>query len=144
MKEELTFKEELETICANHLFFDKEHGKPEEFINAILSLAINRDKIIKFLDDRINYLVEYRVNANDYSNGFSSVESGDCCDECRINEEDIIKEGRAVPLRLEVGCKDPFQIKCKCHIPYRKVATAAEINLLKELKWYFEKRPDLL
>ena len=100
-----------------------------------------KEKIIKHLDQRISYLKKYRIKTNDYSNGFSSNESGPCCDKCGMDKKAVVKSGRAVAFRLLVGCLDPFQIKCKCHIPYRKVATEAELGLLKELKWYFKDKP---
>ena len=105
------------------------------------ALSSQKKQIIKHLEERIAYIKKYRLGS-DYTNGYSGIESGPCCSKCRMNKKEVIKSGRAVPLRLLIGCTDPFQIKCKCHIPYRKVAVAAELELLKQLKWYLEVRPD--
>ena len=102
-----------------------------------------RENIIKHIKQRIAYIKKYKIKG-DYTNGFSGIESGECCDKCRMDKKAVAKSGRAAALRLMVGCKDPFQIKCKCHIPFRKVAIASELALLEELLWYFEVRPDLL
>lgn len=105
---------------------------------------ISINKLIRHINKRIDYLKKYRIKANNYSNGFCGAESGPCCDKCRMDKKAVVKSGRAVALRLLVGCKDPFQIECKCHIPNRKIATQAELYLLNELKWYIQVRPDLL
>ncbi len=84
------------------------------------------------IEQRIAYIKKYRLGS-DYCNGFSSIESGECCDKCRMDKKSVLKSGRATALRMLVGCKDPFQINCKCHIPFRKVATASELALLEEL-----------
>jgi len=86
---------------------------------------------MNFIKRRINYLKEYKLK--DFQNGWSGIESGPCCEKCRVDLEEVEKSGRAVALRTLVGCKDPFQIKCKCHIPFRKVAGQAQLALLEEL-----------
>jgi len=100
-------------------------------------------KIIKFIKQRIAYIKEYKLKG-DFTNGYSGIESGLCCKKCRLDLDEVAKSGRAVALRTLVGCRDPFQIKCKCHIPFRKVAANSELVLLEELLWWLEVRPDLL
>ena len=51
---------EVEKICVQHLFFDEEHGNPEEFITAICSLAIpeiDREKIVE--DIKAEFIREF-------------------------------------------------------------------------------------
>jgi len=83
--------------------------------------------VLNLIQQRIDYITKYQLNS-DYTNGFSGIESGECCDKCKMPEDTVN------PLRVLVGCKDPFQINCKCHIPYRKVAVNTKLNLLKEIK----------
>jgi hypothetical protein len=81
----------------------------------------------EWVQKRIDYIKKYKLGS-DYTNGFSGIESGECCDKCKPPKDE------KNPLRKLCGCKDPFQINCKCHIPYRKVATNSELNMLEELK----------
>ena len=88
----------------------------------------------KIIKERIAYGKEYRLkNKDSLRNGWSSIESGPCCDKCRMDKKAVAKSGRAVALRLMVGCTNPFQSKkiCECHLPFRKVA---EESIQKELK----------
>ena len=67
---------------------------------------------IKLIKDRLAYGRKYRLkNRDSLRSGWSGIESGKCCDKCRIDEKAIIEGGRAVALRLTVGCRNPFQIK---------------------------------
>lgn len=72
-------------------------------------------------------------DARSFSSGFSGIESGPCCRKCRMPDSE------RNPLRRLVGCRDPFQINCKCHIPFRKVAKASELQLLKHLIWLLQR-----
>lgn len=103
----------------------------KSFIRQIL--AQKEKEILEEIERRLDYEKKYRLNS-DYSNGFSGLESGECCEKCRIDPEGIVKDGHAVALRLMVGCRDPFQINCKCHIPFRKVAVDVKIATLEEIK----------
>lgn len=86
------------------------------------------------------------LRRKDYRSGWSGDESGECCDKCRMDKDAVAKSGRAVALRLTVGCKNPFQLPevCECHIPFRKVSNEAEIGLIKNILFYIDTRPDLL
>jgi hypothetical protein len=51
----------------------------------------------------------------DIRNGWSANESGECCEKCALSKPD----GRADALKAVVGCKDPFQMNCACHLQNR-------------------------
>ena len=86
------------------------------------NMAIVRGEI----KERIDYEKKYHLDPNDYKSGFSGIESGECCKFCEmVNESN--------PLRAIVGCTDPFQINCGCHIENRKVAVAVKIRTLDDL-----------
>ena len=87
----------------------------------------------KEVESRIDYDKKYRLNG-DYRNGFSKLESGNCCEKCDLTK--LKKVGNMVAL---AGCKDPFQIECKCHIPFRKVSVNTRISDLEEIKSILEK-----
>lgn len=99
----------------------------------------NIKEIIKIIEKRIEYGKKYRLKDEDgLRTGWSRIESGPCCDKCRMDKEAVIKSGRAVGFRLMIGCTNPFQIKeqygkklCQCHLPFRKVA---EESIQEELK----------
>ena len=102
--------------------------KELKFITKIVAQAIaeEREKVRGVIKDRIDYEKKYHLDANDYKSGFSGIESGECCKFCEmVNESN--------PLRAIVGCTDPFQINCGCHIENRKVAVAVKIRTLVNL-----------
>jgi len=91
---------------------------------------------LSIIQYEIDYLMTYRIKPNDYSNGFSGIESGECCDKCRLDYKKPMGNMAAL-----IGCKNPFQIKeqygekfCQCHIPFRKVAIASEMDSLENIK----------
>jgi hypothetical protein len=90
-------------------------------------------QIINEIQKRIDYEKKYRLG--DYTSGFSQLESGECCDKCAMDKKEVVKSGRAVSLKLLVGCTNPFQNKkiCQCHIPFRKVAVNVKIQTLQEI-----------
>jgi len=109
-------------------------------VNGLLDQALQQQReeigkaLRKIIKERIAYGKEYRLkNKDSLRNGWSSIESGPCCDKCRMDKKAVAKSGRAVALRLMVGCTNPFQSKkiCECHLPFRKVA---EESIQKELK----------
>ena len=95
------------------------------------------NKAVEAITKALEYQKKYRLDGN-YSSGFSELESGDCCNKCKLTEQDFT--GRADALKALCGCKDPFQINCQCHIPFRKVAVAAIINQLENLLWTIERQ----
>jgi len=82
------------------------------------------------IEEMLDYEKKYRLGS--YQGGFSSSESGECCDKCRMEDKHF--DGRADALKAVVGCRNPFQIEstCQCHIPFRKVAVATKIKTLEE------------
>jgi len=94
------------------------------------------DEIIKIIEERINYGKKYRLNKKeDLRSGWTGIESGECCDKCKMRDEDF--NGSADALKAIVGCRNPFQLKktCECHLPFRKVAEESiqqALQLIKE------------
>jgi len=101
----------------------------------VIGEVVNKDRLKKEIQRRINYEKKYRLG--DYTSGFSQLESGPCCDKCAMDKKEVAKSGRAISLKLLVGCTNPFQIKevCQCHIPFRKVAVDVRIETLKEIRY---------
>lgn len=86
----------------------------------------------QIIQERIDYGKKYRLTNLD--NGWSGIESGECCDKCKMSSDETN------PLRVLVGCRNPFQLPevCQCHLPFRKVAEEsiqqALLNILSEFK----------
>ena len=87
--------------------------------------------LIQEIKGRIAYEKKYR--RGQYESGFSGLESGECCEKCKMPKDE------RNPLRQIAGCRDPFQINCKCHIPFRKVAVEVRIYTLEEILKLIEK-----
>jgi hypothetical protein len=93
----------------------------------------------------LGYIAERRAYfaAKDLHSGWSSVESGPCCDRCVMRDEHF--DGRADALKALVGCRNPFQLSgvCQCHLPVREAVRAgiveAHDQLLRELARYYDK-----
>jgi len=63
---------------------------------------------------------------HDLHSGWTGSASGPCCEKCRMTSP---KD----PLQVLVGCRDPFQINCECHIPPRRAVRdyiLSELNAL--------------
>ena len=66
---------------------------------------ISKIKILEEINKQINYFKKYKVN--NYNSGWSSIESGPCCDQCKMfNPKD--------PLQSLIRCTNPFQIEEHC------------------------------
>jgi hypothetical protein len=78
----------------------------------------------------ISILKERRAywDAKDLRNGWMGSESGPCCPQCAMRDEHFT--GRADALKAVVGCRDPFQTKCECHLPSRR---AMRTRMVEEL-----------
>ena len=83
---------------------------------------------------RLEYEKKYRLGG-DYKNGFMRIESGECCEKCKMTNP-------RNPLQDLVGCCDPFQINCSCHIPFRKVAVDVRIYTLEEILELIERKKE--
>lgn len=85
------------------------------------------------IERRIAYGKTYRSDdsgaRNGLRSGWSSAESGPCCDACRVDDME------SNPLRVLASCRNPFQLPsiCECHLPFRAVAEAAIQGALKNL-----------
>lgn len=98
---------------------------------------MDKEKFIENLKQRIAYIKKFKseekpdfTDDKDYNfrNDWRGIDSGECCDKCDISK--FKKIGNMLAL---AGCKDPFQVKCNCHIPFRKVSAKVQLNLLEEL-----------
>ena len=69
--------------------------------------------------------LEYWRN-HDLKNGWTLGASGPCCDKCRMTKP---KD----PLQALVGCRDPFQIECECHIPPRRAFRQAMVETIEAI-----------
>ena len=79
----------------------------------------------KKIKERIEYWKEHLLTS-----GWTSAESGRCCDKCEIRDEHF--DGRADALKSVVGCRNPFQLVevCQCHLKTRQ---AIQGRILQEL-----------
>jgi len=103
--------------------------KAKSFIHTVLLTLVMRvaqEVIEKELQNEIDYIEKYHIGS-DYTTGFKGFENGPCCSKCKIDGRR--KMGNMIRLAL---CADPYQVKCKCHIPYRQVAIASELHLLQK------------
>lgn len=107
------------------------------------------EEVAKWARERIKYIDESRSEGEkfgdpDYNfrNGWSSLESGPCCDYCRLDYTKPMGNMAAL-----AGCKNPFQIPeqygeklCECHISFRKVAAKVEKNNFQDLLGWVEEK----
>ena len=102
-------------------------SRTKRLIKEYLLDYISKEEVEKIIE----YIKKYQLGS-DYSNGYSSVESGECCDKCKMKEEHF--NSRADALKAIVGCRNPFQLKetCECHLPFRKVAEESIQQVLLE------------
>lgn len=76
------------------------------------------------LQDRLHYWRDI-MNAK---SGWAGNVSGPCCDKCRMPE--VVSN----PLRALVGCRDPFQIECNCHVAHREAVRQLIIRELEAVE----------
>lgn len=135
----------LESILEEHyrgagLSKEQRDENIERDINKLLSRESSAvreavEEVRGVVEKRIKYIDEFRSGKNeqDFRSGWSVVESGECCDKCRMEDKHFT--GRADALKALVGCRNPFQLKdvCECHIPFRKVVAKAERKALSDV-----------
>ena len=90
--------------------------------------------VASFVVDTITARIKY-YEEKSLTSGWTQLESGVCCDKCSINMKEIARSGRAVGLRMAVGCRNPFQLEsvCQCHIPTRRAVIRGITNALSQL-----------
>ena len=108
------------------------------------ALQAKEEEVVERIANKVRGNLEYVKSHKDFTNGWSTAESGPCCNKCKMDMREVAKSGRAVAFKTLIGCTDPFQISCKCHIPFRKVSRKAMIHVLEDLLFYIETRPDLI
>lgn len=88
------------------------------------------------------YITERRdyFATRDPHNGWSANESGPCCEKCKLLPEHFT--GRADALKAFCGCRDPFQVECRCHIPTREAVTAGIVETHNQLIKHFEREEE--
>jgi len=130
---EIKWKSELYALISEKPFSVPQKAVVLEYVRSQKAVweKAERERIKKIVKERIAYGKKYRLHR--FDSGWSGIESGPCCNKCRINKKAVAESGHAVALRLTVGCKDPFQINCKCHISYRKVAEESIQEALKNI-----------
>ncbi|HEX8106680.1 MAG TPA: hypothetical protein VF516_03080 [Kofleriaceae bacterium] len=74
--------------------------------------------------DKLQERLDYWRNIMTAKSGWAQNVSGPCCDKCRMTKP---KD----PLQALCGCRDPFQIKCNCHIAHRE---AVRQLIIRELE----------
>ena len=63
--------------------------------------------VVEALRERLEYWRNHGLKS-----GWANL--GPCCDSCRM------PANPGNPLQALVGCRDPFQIECECHVPHRR------------------------
>lgn len=98
------------------------------------------ERTVASMVDAISYIQSRReyFAAKDLRSGWSSAESGPCCDRCAMRPEHF--NGRADALKALCGCRNPFQLPevCQCHVPIREAVrhgiVEAHDQLLRKLQ----------
>lgn len=88
-----------------------------------LRLEKENAELIERLRERMDYYA-----AKSLRNGWTTSESGPCCDKCKMTNP-------TNPLHVAAGCRNPFQLPevCECHIPTRTAVRKGIVTALEQL-----------